>query len=699
MTWRLVRASARVASLVLFFFACDSLQAQEPAGFSFDVTPQANIPVTSAGESFTFRIGPGVDLVGRYQMRFLPALEALAGVNYSLYPIQEIDNSISEFAFGVGGGYTLNLGSRLVLRASALGGLNFGFLNRLPEGSSGSNTGWSAYASGRLGAGFTFSPAFSVEAAAEYRRYWGLLDSVSVQLSAGITPGANTVQPADLRIEQIRTETLFPVFHTYYDEHPFGTCVLRNMEDRALSDLQVRVNIPEYMLSAKTTAQIAELEAGSDVSVDLLALIDDSIMEVVEASKTPLEIIVDYSFRETGFSHKEVTTVDLYGRNSLTWDDDRKAAAFVTVRDPAIVSYAKSVTRSVQDSAPETANQNFVAAMAMFNALSYHGMSYVIDPRTPYDEFSGNAAAVDYIEFPRRTLEDGAGDCDDLSILYASLLEAIGIGTAFVTVPGHIFAAVDLGISRAEARGTFASPDDLIYRDDQAWLPVEVTTVGDSFLAAWRTGARQWRRFSEDGKAALYAMDENWQHYDPVNLPTSNVRISIDDSDALREIHRADVDRWIAQEIRPREEELLARLERADSPATRTRLGVVYAQYGRLEDARAQFTHVVTERPYLPALLNLGTVYFLQHDYEQAANCYRQVLEAEPQNANALLGMARVSYEVEDYDATEEQYTALAELDPDLAQRFSYLDLRSDVSGRAADTDALHNAVVWEIPE
>jgi transglutaminase-like putative cysteine protease len=32
-----------------------------------------------------------------------------------------------------------------------------------------------------------------------------------------------------------------------------------------------------------------------------------------------------------------------------------------------------------------------------------------------------------------------AGDCDDLSILYCSLLEAIGIRTAFVTIPGHIF--------------------------------------------------------------------------------------------------------------------------------------------------------------------------------------------------------------------------------------------------------------------
>jgi tetratricopeptide (TPR) repeat protein len=337
--------------------------------------------------------------------------------------------------------------------------------------------------------------------------------------------------------------------------------------------------------------------------------------------------------------------------------------------------------------------------MAVFNALSYHGMSYVIDPRTPYDEFSENATAVDYIEFPRRTLEDGAGDCDDLSILYASLLESIGVGTAFITVPGHIFAAVDLGVQPAEARRTFTSPEDLIYDGDRTWLPVEVTAVGDSFLEAWSVAARQWRRFVADEAAAIYPMDASWQHYDPVNLPTSDVRVSIDDPQALQDIHREDVDRWIVQELRPLEQELLARLKRSDSPATRTRLGVVYARYGRLDDAKEQFTQAVSGRPYLPALLNLATVYYLEHDYQQAAEYYEKVLQSDPENPSAVLGMARVGYETEDYDAAEEHYSKLAELDPDLAERFSYLDLRSSSSGRAADSDAQHNAVVWEVPE
>ena len=29
-------------------------------------------------------------------------------------------------------------------------------------------------------------------------------------------------------------------------------------------------------------------------------------------------------------------------RNAMTWDDDRKAAAFVTAKDPALLGFAKS---------------------------------------------------------------------------------------------------------------------------------------------------------------------------------------------------------------------------------------------------------------------------------------------------------------------------------------------------------------------
>ena len=80
-------------------------------------------------------------------------------------------------------------------------------------------------------------------------------------------------------------------------------------------------------------------------------------------------------------------------------------------------------------------------ALGIFEALRLYGMNYVRDPGSAYDLLSVDSMAVDYLQFPYQTLQYKAGDCDDLSILYCTLLEAVGIETAFVTVPGHIYMA------------------------------------------------------------------------------------------------------------------------------------------------------------------------------------------------------------------------------------------------------------------
>ncbi len=41
-------------------------------------------------------------------------------------------------------------------------------------------------------------------------------------------------------------------------------------------------------------------------------------------------------------------SVRVYGRNSMTWDDDRKAAAYVTAQDTAVLNFARSITSFVQ---------------------------------------------------------------------------------------------------------------------------------------------------------------------------------------------------------------------------------------------------------------------------------------------------------------------------------------------------------------
>ena len=62
-------------------------------------------------------------------------------------------------------------------------------------------------------------------------------------------------------------------------------------------------------------------------------------------------------------------------------------------------------------------------------------MNYTPNPKTPYEQVSKQKDVIDFLQFPRETFQYKAGDCSDLSILYGSLFQAVGIDAAFITIP------------------------------------------------------------------------------------------------------------------------------------------------------------------------------------------------------------------------------------------------------------------------
>jgi len=199
----------------------------------------------------------------------------------------------------------------------------------------------------------------------------------------------------------------------------------------------------------------------------------------------------------------------LLGRNAMTWDDNRKAAAYVTSKDPCVLGFARSMTSFIRGQEKRAINENLQAAIALHEALDLHGINYVPNPVTPYSEASKSATAVDFLQFPRETFQHRAGGCSDLSILYSALLQAVGVDTAFVTVPGHIFLAVSAGLTPEAARGALLPADQLIVQNGIAWIPVEITLRREGFMSAWALGMREWNTNapsaieSEPGKGTI----------------------------------------------------------------------------------------------------------------------------------------------------------------------------------------------------
>jgi tetratricopeptide (TPR) repeat protein len=485
------------------------------------------------------------------------------------------------------------------------------------------------------------------------------------------------------------------VFHAYYDDHPLGRAVLSNRLDRPLSDIRLSFFIKQYMDGPQDCPVPASLAPGESEEIQLYALFRPNILEVTEATKVQAEISLEYRVgAETGrrsFTH----SLGVLDRNALTWEDDRRAAAFITAKDPVLLTFSKNVISAMRSSRVQGLNAQLLTALAIYEATNLRGLSYVPDPRGGYAQTSGKPE-VDFLQFPRQTLEYKAGDCDDLSVLTCALLESVGIETAFITVPGHILMAFRLEMEPEEARQAFSRPDELILRSGQSWIPIEVTDRS-GFLSAWQAGARQWRENLARGQVAFLPVHEAWKLYPPVGLPGAGTPPAAIGEEDVRKRAGAEIERFVTREIAPRALALEEQVRKAqDKRRPANELGVLYARYGLLERARAEFENILKGAEYLPALLNLANVLLLDGQKEQALACCQRAYAQDPGNPRVLLGLARVNHELENYFQARKAFEELKKKDPELSRRFAYLELRGEEAARAAEVGGLKEVILWE---
>ena len=168
-----------------------------------------------------------------------------------------------------------------------------------------------------------------------------------------------------------------------------------------------------------------------------------------------------------------------------------QAAAFVTPRDPAVDELARQA-----EPAGAAARGSTRSAIAIWrsrprstDALAELGVAYVPDPTNPFATISATPHAVDTIHYPYQTLDRLSGDCDDTTVLMASLLGNVGVNTRFVDVPGHIFLIVDTGLHERDRSALGVDSTLTVIADDEVWVPIETTSLAHGFAQAWRDGA------------------------------------------------------------------------------------------------------------------------------------------------------------------------------------------------------------------
>jgi tetratricopeptide (TPR) repeat protein len=349
------------------------------------------------------------------------------------------------------------------------------------------------------------------------------------------------------------------------------------------------------------------------------------------------------------------------------------------------MGFAKSVTGMLAGQPTGEINRKLLKAAILHEALAAYGLGYETDPYSNYAS-AKDGDVLDFLQFPRQTLEYKSGDCDDLSILYCALLESVGVETAFVTVPQHIYMAFAVDEAPEGGIPRWNYPDDFIVRGGKIWLPVEATLVREDFVQAWQAGRDEWEKGRAAGKAELYPIHDAWKDYEAVDFKESLPSVVQPDRDKVLARFAPALNRFVEREIYPSVKRLKAEMGSSADDRARSgnRLATLYARFGKYESALEELELILGSREYMPALVNAGNVHFLRGDMVKAKEYYERACRAAPDNPNAVLQLSRTLYELKDYVRSEAAYARLKKLDSGLAGAYVYLQSEGGAKAEAA---------------
>ncbi|HOX11342.1 MAG TPA: hypothetical protein P5313_01390 [Spirochaetia bacterium] len=688
--------------LLLFILIVSAVSADETRPWSLSAGPGVEAPLGNGASVFGLGVGVRAGLVrNRGPFGTAPGL----WLDYTLQPVGEY--SISNLSAALDLALPFRLSDAIRLSPYLAGGVFFSFFNQRSELEAAfpddTFAGIGPWAAGGLRLGWTFPKGYTAVLDLGYRGRFGLSHGLGlgVGVSYGLRDRRGSALPQGMRLQplstvsfrDIRLDPVFPVFYKHYDQNPVGTATLVNSGKQEITDIKVSLFSRQFMDDPKTCSGPRTLAPAASAEYSLLALFNPLVLELSERTKASVVLAVEFSSGGIRYRNEYVESLGFEDRNATVWDDDRKAAAFVSVKDPDVLTWARRASEA-SETPGSAVDRNLAAAVAAFEILRLASFRYSVDPTTPYREFSTRSGAVDYLQFPRQTLRLRSGDCDDLTVLYAALLESVGVGTAFVTVPGHIYTAVALDTTPAGMRKTFRSTSDFLEASGRAWVPVEVTALDLGFDEAWHLGARQWREQGAAGKARLWPVAQAWELYEPVGLARGEPVPEPPSADKVRAAASEVWRRLLEREYRPQ----VAGLEKAalsGGPKGYNALGILHARYGFLEEAEKAFQAAIKAEAYPPALVNLGNLALLRGRVEEAYRHYDRAAASAPKNPAALLGLARASQLLENYGTARRAFDQLKAVDPALASRYEYLAQAGQENARAAEAQRARRVDTW----
>jgi tetratricopeptide (TPR) repeat protein len=660
---------------------------------SFGVEYQNLSPLTDYGMDVT-----AFELSGivRYPLPFYPLIQPILQIGLMQFDLKDElfpDRWDHTHIFGtLGAGYMTRFTKEFEVGGELSIGYSQGIFTNLnpyfPELTYGSPT-LIVSAGARVGLIPSFNMSINVHPNLRYlhsfsalKTFNGLLFNLGISVSyrIGEDPDSASTIVRSIRFGETQIQPLFAALQTYYTKNPIGGITISNTETFPIYDIELTFFQNGLMDNPTKLATIAELAPEEEKPVDIFATFNSDIFELEGLSPQTGELKAIYVSKGRTVEQKVSVEYVMNDKTSLTWTDDRKIAGYITKSDSTIDNYTKQILQYTKNDLNPGLSQRLQNAMQLYSALSEQGILYKVDPITAFGSAQGDAEVIDKISLPRDTLKYVTGDCDDLTVLFCSLLEIAGIPTGFITTPGHIYSAFNTGLPVNEYQSIHPDEKMSMNIKGEIWVPIEITMLGsDDFMAAWRRGAEEWNNYEQDAtKRNFYETLPAQNIYTPVGLTAKDMGIQYANEKNIVERFNDDKDKLVTTILDTYNEKAKTTGRKGDYNS----LGIMSAQFARYEQAEIAFKEsIAIDRNSISPQVNLGNVYLLLERYIDAIQILHSVEESLVDGGReesltylkVLMSISRAYYELENFDKAMEYYDRVALKDPDLAAQYNFI--------------------------
>jgi hypothetical protein len=324
-------------------------------------------------------------------------------------------------------------------------------------------------------------------------------------------PKTGKVGPVDVSMQlQVRKELMSCLYKVYgnpkFTQLWVAKAVIKNKGPVPVNNLRVRFRIPGYSNSWSSWARTPIVYPGQTVVEPYFPILLHTVRELKSSTPAIIEMECSYSGADgKTVEENETKPIQILGLNevmfsSLTGEESTNwfesfnyspliGASFVNNSDPIITQFAGMAAKMAGGVGASTSDENALKFMkGVYDLMVANQIKYQSPPG-----LLQKGVVRQHVKFGRDVLQNRAGTCIDLAILYASTCQAGGLAPGLIMIPGHCFPVIRLPGGQVVA--------------------VEVTLVSGSdkgpvpFEKAVQTGMKELEESSQKG--LIYSVDIN----------------------------------------------------------------------------------------------------------------------------------------------------------------------------------------------